>query len=178
MQKILNNTKYVDDYVVFDLETTGFNPMNDKIIEIGAVKYKNNKKVDEFSCLINPNMKLPDIITKVTGITDQDLVEKKSIEEVLPVFLNFIDGYTLIGHNVGFDISFIESNIKKLHLNNINNEIIDTLFLSRINIYDSENHKLETLKKYLNLDFISHRAIDDCYTCNEVYQYCKRKKEV
>ena len=86
MQKILNNTKYVDDYVVFDLETTGFNPMNDKIIEIGAVKYKNNKKVDEFSCLINPNMKLPDIITKVTGITDQDLVEKNLLKRFYQFF--------------------------------------------------------------------------------------------
>lgn len=177
MRKIYSNKNYVNDYVVFDIETTGFNPINDKIIEIGAVKYINNKKVDEFSYLINPKIKLPDIITKVTGITDDDLIGKSYIEDVLPKFLDFIEGFTIIGHNVGFDISFIDSNNKKLGYNELKNNVIDTLFLSRINIYDTENHKLETLKKYLGLNFISHRAVDDCYTCNEVYQYCKNKSE-
>lgn len=176
MQKILNNTKYVDNYVVFDIETSGLSPVNDKIIEIGAVKYVDNKKVDEFSYLINPNIKLTKIITDVTGITDEDLIGKPTIDEVLPKFLEFIKGFAVIGHNVGFDCSFINFNAKKLHLNEMDNEIIDTLFLSRINIYDIKNHKLQTLKEYLNLKFNSHRAIDDCYTCNEVYQYCKNKR--
>lgn len=178
MQKVYNNKNYVDNYVVFDIETTGFNPASDKIIEIGAVKYVNNEKVDEFSYLIDPKIKLPEIITKVTGIVDSDLEGKDSIEIVLPKFLEFIKGFTVIGHNVGFDISFIDYNAKKLHLNELDNDVIDTLFLSRITIYDSKNHKLETLKEYLGLDFISHRAVDDCYTCNEVYQYCKSKNKV
>lgn len=177
MQKILNNTKYVDDYVVFDIETSGLNSVHDKIIEIGAVKYINNKKVDEFNYLINPSIPLPKIITTVTGITNYDLIGKPTIEEVLPKFLDFIKGYTVIGHNVSFDISFINQNAKHLHLNELDNNVIDTLFLSRINIYDIKNHKLETLKEYLNLNFNSHRAVDDCYTCNEVYQYCKNKNE-
>ena len=175
MQKILNNTNYVDDYVVFDIETSGLSASDDKIIEIGAVKYINNKKVDEFSYLINPKIKLQKIITDVTGITDDDLIDKPTIEEVLPKFLDFIKGFTIIGHNVKFDCSFINYNAKKLHLNEMDNQVIDTLFLSRINIYNIKNHRLQTLKEYLKLDFISHRAIDDCYTCNEVYQYCKNK---
>lgn len=175
MQKIFNNKNYVDDYVVFDIETSGLNPVNDKIIEIGAVKYKNNKKIEEFNYLIDPKIVLPEIITRVTGITDNDLKGKPSIEYVLPKFLDFINGYTIIGHNVKFDISFINQNAKRMHLKELDNDVIDTLFLSRINIYDIKNHKLETLKKYLNLSFNSHRATADCYTCNEVYQYCKRK---
>lgn len=178
MQKIYNNKNYVNDYVVFDIETTGLNPVSDKIIEIGAVKYINNKKVDEFNYLIDPKIKLPEIITKVTKIEDSDLVGKPIIDEILPKFLDFIGNLTIIGHNVGFDISFINQNSKKLHLKELDNEVIDTLFLSRINIYNIKNHRLQTLKEYLNLDFISHRAIDDCYTCNEVYQYCKNKEEV
>lgn len=177
MYQSLRTNEYFDDYVVFDLETSGLNPHKDKIIEIGAVKYINNEKVEEFNYLIDPKINISEIITKVTGLTDEDLKGQKSIEEVLPMFLNFIGDLPIIGHNVRFDYDFIESNINRLNLKHLKNKIIDTLFLSRITIYDSENHRLETLKKYLNLDYNSHRAVDDCYTCNALYQYCKNKHE-
>lgn len=177
MYQSLRTNELPDDYVVFDIETSGLNPVKDKIIEIGAVKYKNNKKIDEFNYLIDPKIKLNKIITEVTGLTDDDLIGKDDIEDVLPKFLEFIEDYTIIGHNVKFDYDFIEYNIKKLHLDHIKNKIVDTLFLSRITIYDSENHRLKTLKDYLKLDYNSHRAIDDCYTCNALYQYCKNKKQ-
>jgi len=177
MFQSLRTNELFDDYVVFDIETSGLNPHKDKIIEIGAVKYKNNKKVDEFSYLIDPGINISNIITKVTGLTDNDLMGQKTIDEVLPMFLDFIEDYPIIGHNVRFDYDFIEANITRLNLKHIKNKIIDTLFLSRITIYDSDNHKLETLKKYLNLEYDSHRAIVDCYTCNEVYQYCKNKRK-
>ena len=166
MFQSLRTNELFDDYIVFDIETSGLNPSKDKIIEIGAIKYIDNKKVDEFSYLIDPQIKLEPIITTVTGLTDEDLKGKKTIDEVLPLFLDFIKDYPIIGHNVRFDYDFIEANIKKLNLNHLKNKIIDTLVLSRITIYDSENHKLETLKKYLKLDFNSHRAVDDCLTCN------------
>ena len=160
---------FLCDYIVFDIETSGLNPHKDKIIEIGAIKYINNEKVDEFSYLIDPEINISEIITRVTGLTDKDLKGQKKIDEVLPMFLNFIKDYPIIGHNVRFDYDFIEANINKLNLNHLKNKIIDTLFLSRITIYDSENHKLETLKKYLKLDYNSHRAVDDCKTCNVSY---------
>ena len=175
MFQALRVNEYFDDYVVFDIETSGLNPNKDNIIEIGAIKYINNKKVEEFSYLIDPEISLSEIITHVTGLTDKDLKGQKKIQEVLPKFLNFIDNLPLIGHNIRFDYDFIEANIKKLNLNHMKNKIVDTLFLSRITIYDSKNHKLETLKKYLNLDYNSHRAIDDCHTTNALYQYCKNK---
>ena len=175
MFQSLRVNEYFDDYVVFDIETSGLNPHKDKIIEIGAIKYINNKKVDEFSYLIDPKIPISEIVTRVTGITDSDLKNQKTIEEVLPIFLQFIGDYPIIGHNVRFDYDFIEANISKLNLRHLKNKIVDTLFLSRITIYDSENHKLETLKKYLNLNYNSHRAICDCLTCNDLYQYCKNK---
>ena len=175
MFQALRVNEYFDDYVVFDIETSGLNPNKDKIIEIGAIKYINNKKVEELSYLIDPEISLSEIITHVTGLTDKDLNGQKKIQEVLPKFLNFIDNLPLVGHNIRFDYDFIEANIKKLNLNHMKNKIVDTLFLSRITIYDSKNHKLETLKKYLNLEYDSHRAIVDCLTCNELYQYCKNK---
>lgn len=175
MYKNLKLNSFPDDYVVFDIETSGLNYVHDKIIEIGAVKYKNNQIVDEFSYLINPKIKLEKIIIDVTGLTDDDLKDKPLIDEILPKFLDFIEDLPIIGHNVSFDCDFINYNIKKLHLKKMKNEVIDTLFLSRITIYDIKNHRLKTLKEYLNLDYNSHRAICDCYTCNSVYQYCKMK---
>lgn len=177
MYKSLKINEYPDDYVVFDIETSGLIPNKDKIIEIGAVKYINNKKVDEIDYLIDPKINLEPIITKVTGLKDSDLKGKSSIEEVLPIFINFISDYPVIGHNISFDIDFINYNLRKIHKKEINNKVIDTLFLSRITIYDIKNHRLKTLKEYLKLDYGSHRSICDCYTCNEVYQYCKNKKE-
>ena len=175
--RISTNTNYKDDYVVFDIETSGLNPSKDKIIEIGAIKYKDNKEIDRFSYLINPHIKLSEIVKKVTNIKDEELEDKKDIEEVLPLFLEFIKGYTIIGHNVNFDIDFINHNAKKINKEEIKNEVIDTLFLSRINIYNIKNHRLITLKEYFNLDYNSHRAIDDCLTTKFVYDYCKERSK-
>ena len=177
MYQSLRTNELPDDYVVFDIETSGLNPKKDKIIEIGAIKYKDNKKIDEFSYLIDPEIKLNQIITDVTGITDDDLKGKDKIDVVLPKFLDFIEDYTIIGHNVKFDYDFIEANITKLHLKHLKNRIVDTLLLSRITIYDSKNHRLKTLKEYLGLNYNSHRALDDSLTCNDLYQYCKNKKK-
>ena len=112
MYKFLSVNEFPDDYVVFDIETSGLSPKDDKIIEIGAVKYKNNTKVSEFNYLINPGIKLEKIITDVTGITDDMLKDKPNILQVLPLFLDFIEDYPVIGHNISFDIDFINYNLK------------------------------------------------------------------
>lgn len=169
--------KLVNDYVVFDLETTGFDCNQNKIIEIGALKYKNNELVDTFNILINPKEKLESKIIKLTGITDEMLKDCETIETILPKFINFIEDLTLIAHNGSFDLGFIESNINKLKLDMIENKNIDTLYLARKYIPESENHKLETLKKKFKLNYGSHRALEDCYVTNYIYQYCKNKKE-
>ena len=97
----------VDDYVVFDLETTGFNPEVCEIIEIGALKYRKNELVEELSVLVKPKVKIPDEITKITGIDDDMVKEAITIEEAMPMFINFIEDLPLIAHNSSFDLSFI-----------------------------------------------------------------------
>lgn len=169
---------FVDDYVVFDLETTGLEPETSKIIEIGALKYRNNELVEEFSVLINPECKIPSIITEITGIKDEDVVNKKTIKEVLPEFILFIEDLPLIAHNSGFDLSFIEENIHSLKLNPLKNKNIDTLEIAKTYIPKAYNYKLETLKKFFKLEYGSHRSVDDCKTTHYVYQYCKRKAVV
>lgn len=164
-----------DDYVVFDIETTGLNKDKDLIIEIGALKYKNNILVEQFNYLINPQIKLPEIITKITGIKDDDLIDKDTIDIVLPKFLNFIEDLPLIAHNNEFDLGFIKKSIEELNLNKLSNKNVDTLALARIYLPQMYNYKLETLKKYFNINQVSHRAIGDCYTTNQEYQECKKR---
>lgn len=175
----LNKEKrFVDDYVVFDLETTGFDPKTAKIIEIGALKYKNNELIEELSILVNPECEIPDVITMITGIDDELVKNAITIEEALPQFIQFIEDLPLVAHNSNFDLSFIEENINRLHLAMITNKNIDTVLLARKYIKGVYNHKLETLKNYFRLTYSSHRSIEDCLTTNHVYQYCKSKAEV
>lgn len=91
------------DYVTIDVETTGLDFNNDRIIEISAIKYINNSEVDSFSYLVNPNMKLSETIIRITGITNEDLIDKPTIDEVLPKFIHFIEDYTLVAHNASYD---------------------------------------------------------------------------
>lgn len=170
--------KFVDDYVVFDLETTGFDPKTARIIEIGALKYKNNELVEELSILVNPECEIPDVITMITGIDDELVKNAITIEEALPQFIQFIEDLPLVVHNSNFDLSFIEENINRLELPMITNKNIDTVYLARKYIKGVFNHKLETLKNYFRLTYSSHRSIEDCLTTNHVYQYCKSKAEV
>lgn len=167
--------RLVDDYVVFDLETTGLDPKTSRIIEIGALKYKNNELVDELSILVNPKCLIPSVITALTGIDDDTVKDAPTIEEALPKFLSFIEDLPLVAHNSRFDLSFIEENIIRLGLPMIKNSNIDTVYLARKYIKSVYNHKLETLKDYFRLTYSSHRSLEDCYTTNYVYQYCKEQ---
>lgn len=175
MIKLNKEKELVDSYVVFDLETTGLEPSLCEIIEIGALKYQDNKLVEEFSVLIKPEKPISEEITKLTGIDNEMVEQEKSIKEVLPNFLEFIGDLTLIAHNSSFDLDFIEANIEKLGFPMIKNTNIDTVELARKYIPKAYNYKLTTLKNYFKLDFGSHRSVDDCKTTNYVYEYCKKQ---
>lgn len=167
--------RLVNDYVVFDLETTGFNPNEDEIIEIGALKYKDGLLVDTFDILINPKKELSRKIIKLTGITDEMLANCDTIDVVMPQFLAFIEDLTLVAHNGSFDLGFIEAKVNTLGLKMPENSNIDTLYLARKYIPELRSHRLEILKEYFNLKYGSHRALEDCYVTNFVYDYCKIK---
>lgn len=165
-------SKIVNDYVVFDTETTGLDPSSDKIIEISAIKFIDNKKVATFSTLINPNETIEPFITRLTGIKQEDLQGKPTIEEVLPKFFDFIEGLTLVAHNAPYDIKMLASECYRNKIKLCDNKIIDTITLAKriIPRESIENYKLSTLKEYLGLTYNSHRALDDCETCSKVYQ--------
>ena len=171
--------EYPNDYVVFDTETTGLEPEIDKIIEISAIKYINGEPVDYFSELINPLQKLDPFITKLTGIKDNDLSDKPTIDKILPLFFDFIEDFVLIAHNTPFDIKMIACEAYRSNIDMVNNKLVDTVLLAKRMIpeYEIKNYKLSTLKEYFGIDIKSHRATEDCEMCNIVYQqYLKFSK--
>lgn len=167
--------KFFDSYVVFDTETTGLKDQFDKIIEIGALKIINNEIVEEYDVLINPEIPIPEIITNITGITDDMVKNERLIQDVLPEFMEFIGDLPVIAHNAPFDLGFINTNLIRNQMNAMKNDVQDTVELAHIYIPKAYNYKLETLKRYFHLDFGSHRSVEDCKTTNYIYQECKKR---
>ena len=128
--------KFVDSYIVFDTETTGLKDQFDHIIEIGALKYINNELVDEYDVLINPGIEIPEIITTITGITNEMIEHEKTIAEVLPEFIDFIGDLPVICHNAPFDIGFINTNLKRLNMKEMDNQAIDTVLIPMVCRYN------------------------------------------
>ena len=153
------------EYVVYDTETTGLSSGKDQMIEIGAVKVKNDEIIDRFDELIACPNPLPKIITELTNITDEMLVGKDSEENVTKRFLEFCGDLPLVAHNAQFDISFVTSACKKYNLGEFNNTVVDTMGLARNMYPDWRNHKLSTLVKNLEVEWNEdkhHRADYDC----------------
>lgn len=166
--------EYPDDFVIFDIETTGLNSKTDEIIEIGAIKVNNNQIVDTFSTLIKPEYLIDPFITSLTGITNEMVKDAPFIKEVLLSFLNFIDDDILIGHNVNFDINFIYDSLIKHDLGVLKNNFVDTLRLSRKLLPDLKHHRLSDLSKHYSINSEgSHRALKDTEITLEVYYKLK-----
>ena len=158
-----------ETYVVFDIETTGFSPVKDRIIEIGAVKIQGGKVTDRFSEFVNPGIPIPYKITKRTSITDDDVANARSIEEVLPEFTAFCLDAVLVAHNAGFDTSFIRENCKRLGLS-YDHTVVDTLTVSRAFLTGLHNYTLDTVAAKLGVSLDNHhRAVDDAECTSEIF---------
>lgn len=151
-------------FVAVDIETTGLSFDSDEIIEIGAVKIHNGEIVDEYNSLIKPSKPLSAEIINLTGITNEMLVLAPKLEEVLPSFLKFLGEGIFVAHNAEFDSGFIRRDCKKLKYE-FNNDVLDTLSLSKIVFSNLKNHKLDTIARELNINMGNHhRATDDANT--------------
>lgn len=147
--------------VVFDFETTGLNSQYDRVIEFGAQKIVDFKVVDEFSSFVSVENKLAPIVTQLTGITQEMLVGQPPIEEVLPKFLDFIDGSLLIAHNASFDISFLKAEAYRLGID-IDWSAFCSLKLARKFLPLLESKSLDALAEHYGLEFEArHRSIGD-----------------
>lgn len=158
-----------DTYIVFDIETTGFSSIRDRIIEIGAVKVVNGKIVDRFSTFVNPQRPIPFEITNLTSITDEMVMESPAIDVILPKFLEFVGDGVLVAHNAGFDVGFIEQNCRNLGLND-HFVYADTVALARVLLPTLSKYKLNVVAKALNISLENHhRAVDDAGATAEIF---------
>ena len=152
---------FSDEFIVFDIETTGLSALNCKITEIGAVKIKNGEILERYNTFVNPECPIPEEITKLTSITDEMVADARTIDEVLPEFLAFVGDRLLIAHNADFDTSFIRVAAKTLEIP-FANPYLDTVGLSRFLNPELKSHKLNLLAEHYKLgDFHHHRACDD-----------------
>ena len=168
-----------EEFVVFDIETTGLNSHTNEIIEIGAVKIKAGRIVDRYSQLINPGRSIPYHITEITSITDEQVANEPKIDEVIGKFVDFIGDAVLVAHNAPFDMGFIKRDIKKYLNIDLQSSVIDTLQMARDLFPDLKKYGLGDLNKTLGLALEKHhRAVDDSQaTANMFIIFLDKYKE-
>ncbi len=166
--------EFPDDYVIIDIETTGFSPRNCEIIEIGAVKVRDNKITSVFQMLIKPKNPISSYITNLTGITNHMLADASPIAEVLDAFVSFIGNNILIGHKVNSDVNFLYDHCKTNIGHDLTNDFIDIRELFRERQRSVLNHQLTSLcEKCAIQNTNAHRALSDCLVGNNLYQSLK-----
>jgi DNA polymerase-3 subunit epsilon len=150
-------------FCVLDLETTGASPADCAITEIGAVKYRGGDLLGTFQTLVDPGLPIPPSITILTGITQSMVIDAPRIGEALPSFLEFIGDSVIVGHNVRFDLSFLNAAAQRLDYERLGNDSVDTAALARRLIRDEvRNLRLHTLSAHLRSPTIPiHRALED-----------------
>ncbi len=167
------------DYVLLDLETTGLDPKNDSIIEIGAVRVCDFEIVDEFSSLVRPPVPISPFITSLTGISNAMVRDADAIDTVLPAFMDFVGSSLVMGHNVNFDINFLYENCLRLFGCGFRNDFVDTLRLSRKLFPAERHHRLCDMEARFHLhNDHAHRALSDVILTKECYDAMRRHMDV
>ena len=156
-------------FVVFDIETTGFSAVNDRIIEIGAVKVENGVITEKFSEFVNPERPIPFEIEKLTSINDRMVEDAPNISAILPKFMDFCRGSVLVAHNADFDTGFIRHNCEVLGLP-YDYTYVDTLGIARSFLEGLKNYKLDTVVEAMGCTLANHhRAVDDAGATADVF---------
>ena len=163
---------YVKDYTVFDLETTGFRPDYDSIIEISAVKVVGGKVTDTFSSLVNPGRPIPYRATMVNGISNEMVEDEPALEVIFPAFIEFIGEDILVGHNIhSFDMKFIWRASEILFGQTISNDYLDTLTMARRCLPQLAHYKLVDIAAYYGISTAgAHRALNDCLMNQQCFE--------
>ncbi len=158
-------------FCVLDLETTGLSPDTEGITEIGAVRYEQGIETGRFQTLVNPDAPIPPRITVITGITQAMVIDAPKIGEALPSLLEFIGDAVIVGHNVRFDMSFLNAASIRLGYGRLPNRSVDTLRLAqRLVRKDLRSFKLSSLAAYFGSPTTpNHRALDDTLATAHVF---------
>ena len=171
-----DDTGFDDEFVVFDIETTGLSAMTCKITEIGAVLVRNGEVLKVFSTFVNPDGHIPEEITELTGITDDMVADAPSQKDAVKAFIEFVGKRTVVAHNANFDMGFIRRAAENAGIH-FDPPYLDTLSMSRFLNPELKNHKLDTLVDFYRLgDFNHHRACDDAEVTAKIF--CKMTEKL
>lgn len=163
---------FISDYTMLDIETTGLSPYRDHVTELGAVKVRANKVVDEFSQLVvyPRSNHVPSFITKLNGITEDLLLEKgKPVKEAMTAFRTFIGDDIVIGYNVNFDLNFLYDLARKFHLPELSNNYVDVLRLARVYYPQQHNRLLDCIQRAGIAQVEQHHGLADSLDTKKVY---------
>ncbi len=159
----------IPDFVAIDLETTGLNRREDRITEIGMVKYIGGVEVERYSTLVNPMRPIPPYIVRLTGITDEMVAPEPLFSEVMEDVVRFIGRLAICAHRVDFDFNFLNAELERNGQKRLRNWQIDTLSTSRVVLHLEEGYALGKVARALNIKLESaHRALDDAKACGEI----------
>ena len=163
-------------FVCVDCETTGLSTTEDRIIEVALVKFSFEGEVDRFESLIDPGCPIPAASTEIHNITDDMVVGKPKIEDVLPLLLEKIGGHVIVGHGINFDLQILQQSAQRAGIpcGLTAQPTIDTLRLARL-YGESETNSLQALREHFNIDpEKAHRAMDDVLVNIQVFKELSR----
>lgn len=165
--------EYVQDYVVFDLETTGISTVHDAVIEISALRVKAGQIAAEFNTLVNPGRPIPGAASQVNGITDQMVQSAPPFQQALREFLAFAGDNVLVGHNIhSFDLKFLYRDAERFWGQLPDNDYVDTLPLARSCLPQLSSYKLVDLAEFYGISSQgAHRALQDCHMNQQVFEH-------
>ncbi len=158
----------INTYVALDLETTGLSPVNDSIIEIGAIKYINGIETDRLDMLVNPGRIISGRITEITGIDNEMVADAPGIGEIIDEVMDFLKDSVLLGHNIIFDYSFLKKAAADAGYD-YTTQGIDTHKVSRKVLPQLESRSLESLCEYFSIETTHHRALADAESAALIY---------
>lgn len=170
---MMNKRTFPDTYVAVDLETTGLRPDRDRILEIGACKVIHGQVTERFSSFVDPQIGIPQKIQDLTGITPDMVAGERTIEQVLPEFIEFCQDMDLLGHNILFDYSFLKNQAFQRDIT-FEKQGIDTLKIARGMLPQLESRCLGSLCEYFSIELThAHRAFDDALAAHHLFEKLK-----
>lgn len=172
-KSIMNDDKV---FIAIDVETTGLDPYQDKVIEIGAVKYQGDKVVAEFSELVDPGIYISRQAENIHGISNEKIKGKPGFGVLASSLLEFLSDATLVAHNASFDISFLNEELKKAGFDEIQNPVVDTLNMARVSFKGKKSYSLQNLAREYGINTgNAHRASDDARACLDLFLLCNKE---
>ena len=167
----MNDTIWTSGFVAVDIETTGFSPARDSIVEVGAVRFMPGNHLDFFQTLVKPERPIPSRVVAVHGITNEMVQDAPSMLEVADEFMEFIGKNPLVIHNASFDLGFLRPVIKRTLNRPILNPVFDTYRLSQKAFPGLRSYKLSELARDFGfLGDVQHRALEDCRYCAYLFE--------